>query len=111
MKNIEFGKHVIFGWDCIVMDSDFHPLYDIKKNSFKKGYGPIQIGDDNWFSAQCKVMHSVCTPNRCIFALGSIVTRSSKFESYCVHGGIPLKILSRDVKLDYEHYMIEDYTN
>lgn len=48
------------------MDTNFHPLYDMEKDSFKRAYGPIKIGDYNWFAMQCKVMHSVETPERCI---------------------------------------------
>lgn len=110
MKSIEFGKRNIFGWECIVMDTNFHALYDLKTKTFKKGYGEIKIGDYNWFATQCKVLHSVLTPERCIFALGTVVTENSKFESYCVHGGCPVRILSRDVILDYDHYMIDDYS-
>ena len=110
-KSVEFGKRNIFGWDCVIMDTNFHPLYDIKKKSFRKGYGSIKIGDDNWFAAYCKVMHSVTTPQRCIFALGSVVSKSAQFQSYSVHGGTPLSVLSSDVMLDYSHYMINDYTD
>ncbi len=110
LKSVEFGDRTIFGWDCVVMDTNFHPLYDMDKKSFRKGYGPIKIGADNWFAAYCKVMHSVETPHRCIFALGSIVSKANKFQSYCVHGGAPLSILSKNVMLDYSHYMIEDYS-
>lgn len=110
-KSIEFGKNTIFGWDCIVMDTNFHPLFDIKKQEFRKGYGPIKIGNDNWFAAKCKVLHSVTTPERCIFALGTEIIKSSHFESYCVHGGNPIEIISRDVMLDYNHYMIYNYAN
>lgn len=46
---------------------------------------------------QCKVMHSVETPERCIFGMGSVVGRGCKFESYCVHGGFPLRVLTRNV--------------
>ncbi len=109
-KSIEFGEKNIFGWGCVVMDTNFHPLYDIKKKEFRKGYGPIKIGDDNWFAAQCKIMHSVTTPKRCIFALGSTITKSNKFESFCVHGGNPMRILLHNVMLDYNHYMIDNYS-
>ena len=68
-----------------------------KKDSFKRAYGPIKIGDYNWFAMQCKVMHSVETPERCIFGMGSVVGRGCKFESYCVHGGSPLRVLTRNV--------------
>lgn len=72
-------------------------LYDMEKDSFKRAYGPIKIGDYNWFGMQCKVMHSVETPERCIFGMGSVVGRGCKFESYCVHGGSPLRVLTRNV--------------
>lgn len=107
---IEFGKRTIFGWDSIIQDTDFHPIYDKEMKKFRKGYGRIHIGNDNWFSQNCLVMHSVNTPERCIFSARSIVTRNNKFESYCIHGGQPLRVLSRNVMLDYEHYMIKDYS-
>lgn len=96
-KRVEFGIHTRVGWDVIFMDTNFHPLYDIKKEKFKKAYGPIIIGDYNWFGTQCKIMHSVSTPERCIFGMGSVLTRGQEYESYCVHGGNPLRVLSRDV--------------
>lgn len=96
-KGIEFGKYVRAGWESVFMDTNFHPLYDMKKDAFKRAYGLIKIGDYNWFGMQCKVMHSVETPERCIFGMGSVVGRGCKFESYCVHGGSPLRVLTRNV--------------
>lgn len=110
-KYIEFGKHTRVGWDTLFMDTNFHPLYDIKKEKFKKAYGPIIIGDYNWFAAQCKIMHSVTTPERCIFGMGSVLTKDNKFESYCVHGGSPLRVLSRDVMRVYGQDMIKSYSD
>lgn len=43
-KSVEFKKKNIFDWECIVMDTDFCPLFDIK-TIVQKGYGPIKIGD------------------------------------------------------------------
>ena len=108
-KHIEFGAHVSVGWDVLFMDSNFHPLYDMEKQKFKRAYGPIKIGDYNWFASQCKVMHSVTTPERCIFGMGSVLTRGAKYESYCVHGGSPIRILSRNVMRVYGQDRITDY--
>lgn len=55
-------------------------------------------------------MHSVETPERCIFGMGSVVTRGGKFESYCVHGGSPLRVLSRNVMRVYGQDMIYNYS-
>lgn len=107
---IRFGKKSIFGWDCIIQDTNFYPLYDLSTSSYRKGFGKISIGDDNWFSQGCLILPGVNTPERCIFAARSLVTKNSNFNPYCVHGGNPLKILVKNVQLNYQHYMITDYS-
>lgn len=81
---IQFGKCTSLGWNVLILDTNFHPIMDIVTNKTKKMGGEIIIGDYNWFGAYCKVLHSVKTPERCIFALGSIVTRATPVKSYCV---------------------------
>lgn len=107
---ISFGNYTRFGWGGIIMDTNFHPLYDINKEKYKKAFGPIIIGDYNWFGLQCFIMHGVRTPERCIFGARSVITRGGTFESYCVHGGSPLRVLSRNVMRDYDHDQITDYS-
>lgn len=106
---IDFGKHTRLGWDCIVMDTNFHPLYDMEKERFKAAYGPIKIGDFNWFGTQSLIMHSVETPERCIFGARSVVTRGGKYEPYCVHGGSPIRVLSRNIMRVYGKDKIDKY--
>ena len=110
-KHIEFGKYVRIGWNCIFTDTNFHPIYDIKKEKFKKAYGPIKIGDNNWFGMECRIMHSVATPERCIFGLGSLLTRGGEYEPYCLHGGTPLRVLTRDVMRVEGQDRIESYAD
>ena len=99
---VKFGIKTSVGWDCIIMDTNFHCLYDMEHNIYKKAGGPIIIGDYNWFGTGCKVMHSVHTPERCIFGMGTIVTRNSLMKSYSVMGGFPVRILSEKVMRDYD---------
>ncbi len=110
--SITFGDHTRIGWSVVIMDTNHHPLYDMEKKRFKQAFSPIVIGDFNWFASQCYIMHGVQTPERCIFAARSIVSRADndKFESYCVHGGSPLHVLSRNVMRDYNNDIIRDYT-
>ena len=107
--NVVFGNHARIGWGVIIMDTNFHPLYDMENKMFKKAFSPIIIGDYNWFGTQCYIMHGVKTPERCIFGARSIVTRGGQFESFCVYGGSPLHVLSRNVMRDYDHDQIIDY--
>lgn len=108
--SITFGSHARFGWGGIMMDTNFHPLFDMEKKKFKRAFSPIIIGDYNWFGLQCYIMHGVQTPERCIFGARSVVTRGGQFESYCVHGGSPIRVLSRNVMRDYDNDLITDYS-
>lgn len=107
---IRFGQHTSVGFDVMLMDTNFHPLFDTEKKRFKRAYGKIDIGDYNWFGSQCLVMPGVKTPERCIFGARSVVTRGCQFESYCVHGGSPLRVLSRNV-MRIGQDTIEKYTD
>lgn len=110
MCGISFGVGTRLGWANVVTDTNFHPLYDITNQKFKRAYGPIEIGPYNWFGMQCIVMPSVKTPERCIFGARTVVNRGAIFEPYCVHGGSPIRILSRNVMRDYNNDVIKDYS-
>lgn len=107
---ISFGKQTRIGWGNLIMDTNFHPLYDLEKKKFKKAYGKISIGDNNWIATQCMTMPGVTTPDFCIFGARTVITRGGKYESYCVHGGSPVRVLSRNVKRIIGQDQIEDYS-
>lgn len=107
---ISFGKQTWIGWAGLVIDTNFHPLYDTEKKKFKKAFGKICIGNNNWFGTQCVIMPSVQTPDHCIFGARTVVTRGGHYESYCVHGGSPVKVLSRNVMRIIGQDSIKDYT-
>ena len=102
-RGVKFGQSTRCGWDTLIMDTNFHPLYDLVKKEFKRASGKIEIGDYNWFGTQCKVMHSTITPERCIFGMNTIVTRNCIKKPYCVMGGEPVRILSENVMRDLEN--------
>ena len=108
--SITFGEHTLFGWGVICMDTNFHPLYDMGEKKFKHAFSPIVIGKNNWFSTQCYIMYGVQTPECCISAARSIITRSGKYESYCVHGVSPIRVLTRNVMSDYKNDQIMNYS-
>lgn len=99
--SVKVGEHGSLGWNTLIMDTNFHKLYDKETNApFPLG-GKIEIGEYNWFGADCKIMHSVKTPERCIFGMGTIVTRSTPMEPYAITGGQPPRILHRNVYRDF----------
>lgn len=108
---ITFGKEVRVGWGGIIIDTNFHPLYDMEKKRFKKAFGKIHIGDNNWMGLQCLVMPGVVTPERCIFGARTVITRGGNYEPYCVHGGSPIRVLSRNAMRIIGQDQIKDYSD
>lgn len=111
MCGVTIGKEARLGWGSIIIDTNFHPLYDMEKQCFKRAFGRISIGDNNWFGLQCLIMPGVATPERCVFGARTTVTRGGKYEPYCVHGGSPVRVLSRNVMLIIGKDQIEDYSD
>ena len=97
-ENIEIDNNNRLGWETIIMDTSFHPLFDRKKQSFLPAIRPVHIGPNNWLGMQCVVMPGTNTPPHCIFGLRSIITRNAAIEPYCTHGGNPLRVIRRNVE-------------
>ena len=105
---ISFGKDTLIGWDNVIMDTNFHPLFNIESKAFEKAYGRIKIGDNNWFSSYCMILHSVETPDNVVFGTHSII-KGKHFSSSCVYGGNPLRIIKRGVMRIVGQDTIEEY--
>lgn len=105
---IIFGKSNLIGWNNMFLDTDFHRL---KCNSYyvDKGYGPIVIGDNNWFANNCTTMKNTSTPNFCVVASNSLLNKSYEFEDKCMIGGTPARLLKKGIWRDCNDDII-DYT-
>lgn len=68
--HIEFGSRCRLGWDCLVMDSDFHKLKR-ETGGYTKGFGKICLGSDNWIGTRCIILKNTKTPNYCVVASGT----------------------------------------
>ena len=100
---IKIGNDVNIGGDCLIMDSDTHPIDYIKR---RRGYSkiatkeedaelnpsaPIVIEDDVWIGARCQILKGVTIGARSIIAAGSIVTKDVPAD--CIAGGNPCKVI------------------
>lgn len=99
---ISFGEHTSMGWDTLLIDSSLHSIINTETGQYLPEGTPISIGPYNWFGTGCRIMPGVHTPERCIFGMNTLVTRSSQMKSYCLMGGNPVKILRENVARDFE---------
>lgn len=84
-NHISFSDNVCFGWDTLVMDTDFHKLTKVS-GGYSKGYAPISIGSNNWFGNGCKIMKRTTTPDYCVVSAGTRLSGPVSAPSYSVVG-------------------------
>ena len=90
-KHIEFGNNIQFSWDCLVMDSDAHTIFDEKGNriNFEK---PIIFEDNIWVGCRCTVLKGSYIPTNCVIGAGSVIT-GQHFSENSIIAGCPPKSL------------------
>lgn len=82
---ITIADCVTFGWDTLVMDTDFHKLTKLS-GGYSKGYASISIGSNNWFGNGCKIMKRTQTPDYCVIQSGTTLSGLVSVPEYSVIG-------------------------
>lgn len=90
---IRFADNVLFGWDCLVMDTDFHALTKCTGEK-SKGHAPIAIGANNWFGNGCRVMKRTRTCEKITVQAGTTLSGPVDAEP-CTVVGFDHKIVEK----------------
>ncbi len=92
-NNIIIGDNVLFAWDCLVMDSDTHPVFN--SNNEIINYGKqVVIGNHVWFGCRSTVLKGSTIPDGCVIGASSLVS-GGKFEPSTIVAGHPAKSIKR----------------
>lgn len=95
-SGITIGAGCAIGWRVQLLDDDFH-RHLAAGESEERGTAPdITIGDRVWIGSHAQIYKGVRIADGCIVAGGSVVT-SSITEPGCLVGGVPARIIRRDV--------------
>ena len=84
-NSITFGNHVLVGWDCLIIDTDFHAL-SRKDGTKSKGHAPIVVGDDVWIANSCKILKRSYIPSKCVVSAQTIISSKLEIPEYSVIG-------------------------
>lgn len=93
IDRIEVGDHVMFANGCFVGDSA-HRFDDPDKPITWQGFtskGPVRIGSNCWFGANCVVTSGVEIGDRCVIGANSVVTRN--LPPRTIAAGNPAKVI------------------
>ena len=84
-KEIIFGSDCLLSWDVLVMDTDFHHIYDEEENIVNSPKA-IVIGNHVWIGCRNTILKGVSIADDIVVAANSLITREIK-DHHCVVGG------------------------
>lgn len=87
-KKIVLGDECLLSWDNLLMDTDFHKIYDMNTDN------NVPINDDReieldshvWVGCRCTILKGSYVPKNSVIAAGSIIT-SKLNSSNCLYIG------------------------
>ena len=92
-KSIRFGRDIQFSWDCLVMDSDTHHIYNETGEKINEDQ-EIVFGNKIWIGCRSTILKGSIIPDGCVIGAGGLVSGHC-FEENTIIAGIPAKSLKK----------------
>lgn len=92
---VKVGDRVLISWDVLIMDSDFHSIFDETGNHINRPQ-PIVIGDDVWLGCRCLILKGVALADGVVVAAASTVTKPVAGSQVLI-GGSPAAVLREKI--------------
>lgn len=89
-KNISIGSNCLIAWETVIMDTDFHPIYNSKTERTNDDKA-INIADKVWIGARSTLVKGCNINTNSIIAAGAVV--SGTHEGNSVIAGNPATII------------------
>lgn len=97
-EKIEIGKECLFGWDCLIMDTDHHHIYDSQNLKNKiNGNREIYIGDHVWLGAKVTVLKGAEIPKDNIVAIGTTVNQKILKSNMIIANDLKIRIVKENI--------------
>lgn len=82
VNSVVLGNDVMVSWDTLIMDTDWHSVYDTKSQVILPKTGEITVGNAVWICTRVVLLKGAEIANGCIIGANSLVTK--KFSRECV---------------------------
>jgi acetyltransferase-like isoleucine patch superfamily enzyme len=98
-KQITIGNNSGISWESLVMDTDFHHIFDENGQVFNHPKEVI-IGHNVWVGCRCTILKGANLPDGSIIAAGSLVTKKLVGNN-SIFGGNPMRVLKENITWQY----------
>ncbi len=92
---IKLGANSLYGWETLIMDTDYHKIYNNHGNRINEDR-PIELEDKVWLGARAVVLKGSKISSGSIVAAGSIVAGQYLTPNVLLAGN-PAKIVKTDI--------------
>jgi acetyltransferase-like isoleucine patch superfamily enzyme len=91
-ESVEIGDRVLLGSNCVVIDTDFHPVDLVQRRQRFQSLDsqPVFIDDDVFVGMNCLVLKGVSIGKGSVIGAGSVVT--GDIPSGVVAAGNPARV-------------------
>ena len=105
--NIIIGDRCLFASDIILSTTDNHSIYDLKTNKRTNIAGDICVGEHVWICKEVRILNNSVVKKDSVIGTRALVNK--KFaESNVVIGGIPAKIVKRNIKWEADNKILSN---
>lgn len=94
-KEISIGSNVLISWDSLIMDTDFHEIFDEGGRQLNAPM-PINIGDNVWIGCRTLILKGVLISDGVIVAAASTVNKTIE-QKNTVIAGSPANVVKENV--------------
>ncbi|AYL94598.1 acyltransferase [Mucilaginibacter celer] len=98
-KQITIGNNSGISWESLVMDTDFHHIFD-ENGQIINHPKEVIIGDNVWVGCRCTILKGANLPDGSIIAAGSLVTKKLVGNN-SIFGGNPMRVLKENITWQY----------
>ena len=94
-KDIQFGNNVLVSWDCLIMDTDFHKIYN-QRGELLNYPKPIIIGNKVWIGCRNVILKGSVISDGSIIGANSVLNKDISNQSG-IFAGNPIKFTKGDL--------------
>lgn len=99
---VKIGTNVLMSWDCLMMDTDFHPIFNNINDERINHDKPIIIGDNVWIGCRSTILKGAEVPSGSVLAAHSMITRKLTVSNSIYGGTSGGDILKKDIYWKYK---------
>jgi len=102
-QKMTIGKYTRMGFRCLLTDTDYHYMLNVRTGQVKPNRKEIIIGKCNWIASCTTVKKGTCTPDYTIVASNSLLCKDYRQDlpPYSIIGGTPAKLIASGYRRIY----------